>query len=146
MPWYLILKSLYDYLLAANLADIMALGIPEAGSVGLEKAGQTAIYVARNHESNQDVYHGGTGKVTLEVGFFINDEGSTDFANGYLLLSNLEKAAQTVIETWASQDMPCDTVEVIKVEINEAGGNPYCARPVIGSYLSITIDWSLRAL
>lgn len=143
MPWYLILKSLYDYLTEAHVADVIKLGIPEANSVMTESG--AVVYLSRDSEINPNIYHGGEGSVNLELGFFVTDS-DPDFGLGYKKLSDLEKAVQVELESWAAQDMPVAAVEVMHVSVNAAGGNVYCERPIIGSYLNIKIDWSLRTL
>jgi len=145
MPWYLILKAIVDYLKIAKVADCIKMGYPEAESNGMDKDGYTVVYVGRSHETNRNIYHGGEGTVTLEVGAYVNDNGK-DFDTGYEKLSALESKVQEQIEEWASQDMPVKEIEIMEVQIDETAGNPYIARPTLGSFMALTAKWSKRTL
>ena len=142
MPWYLIIKSLYEYLKAANVADVLIIGIPEAGSIVLDEE-KTVLYLARVEESELNIYHGGEGQATIELGFFTASQ-DPDMSKGYEILNNVELKTQKVLEEWAAQAVPVEGMDTMRIRIGAAGGNPYVERPVIGSFIDLQVDWSLR--
>jgi len=143
MPWKLILDSLYDYLKAHKASDLLLKGFADAGGINI--ADKTITCLTRGSESYDSVYDGGEGTCTIYIDMFAQYQ-SVDMSDGYAIINDLEKNVIGCVKDWASQNMPCEQVEVMEVRITNSGGNTDVERPIIGSYIAIDVDWSMRTL
>lgn len=143
MPWKIILDSLFEYLKAHNVADLLFKGLVDADGINLSS--KTIACVTRGTEAYTSVYNGGEGSVILYVDMFAQYI-SKDMSEGYDTLDKVEKNVVECVQEWASQDQPCDLVEVMEVRITESGGNMDIPRPIVGSFITLQVDWSLRTL
>ena len=143
MPWYELLESIYNYLLDNNAADQIIQGLPEASSI--VDIDTTLIAISRGTEQMDNVYDGGEGNVTLYLNF-VTANKDPEISSSYEALNALEQKAVDLIKEWANQNIPCPSMDVFQVKFTQAGGDALLVRPHIGSYLDVSIDFSLREI
>lgn len=149
--WYDLIKNLRDYLRALTTPPARHI---EGGAIdpnGIDLSADAtgtsgAIFLIRDREPDETIYHGGEGVAVFFVENWIRCD-DPDPLVGYQALSDQEDAFKAALATWRQQAGP-ETVgaDVMEVEIEETIGDADSRRPTLGSRTTIRVTWSKRTI
>ncbi|EGK59558.1 phosphoribosyl pyrophosphate synthetase [Centipeda periodontii DSM 2778] len=139
MLWLKVLKSLRDYLHAADIADQVILGGYKPSDVRPDENGKGLIFIQRDRErpAGDDLVQ--DMRVQISVDAWVQSS-SKDLTKGYEAIARLEGALMDALRRYEQETVYiADRVQLMRVRIVETGGDGDSVRPLVGSRTSLEI-------
>lgn len=139
MLWLKVLKSLRDYLHAADIADQVILGGYKPSDVRPDENGKGLIFIQRDRErpAGDDLVQ--DMRVQISVDTWVQSS-SKDLTKGYEAIARLEGALMDALRRYEQETVYiADRVQLMRVRIVETGGDGDSVRPLVGSRTSLEI-------
>ena len=139
MLWLKVLKSLRDYLHAADIADQVILGGYKPSDVRPDENGKGLIFIQRDRErpAGDDLVQ--DMRVQISVDTWVQSS-SKDLTKGYEAMARLEGALMDALRRYEQETVYiADRVQLMRVRIVETGGDGDSVRPLVGSRTSLEI-------
>ena len=139
MLWLKVLKSLRDYLHAADIADQVILGGYKPSDVRPDENGKGLIFIQRDRErpAGDDLVQ--DMRVQISVDAWVQSS-SKDPTKGYEAIARLEGALMDALRRYEQETVYiADRVQLMRVRIVETGGDGDSVRPLVGSRTSLEI-------